>query len=83
MGEHSEEENSGNEMMVRSDFLFDCLTAWHCPASQKDKRQNFKLFTFCDSWWQGYRRDDSRETATFPSSLVECVCVCMHVCLCL
>lgn len=27
--ECSEEENRGTETMVRSDFVFDCLTAWH------------------------------------------------------
>lgn len=63
-----------------------CLIAWLAGAAQhwgriKDETSNFSL-----SMTAGGRDtdgDDSRETARFPSSLVECVhaCLCLFVCL--
>lgn len=76
--ERWEEENRGTEMMERSDFVFDCLTGWNCPALRKDKRQNFRLFTFGDSWWQRYRRGRQQRDSEI-SILISGVCACMPV----
>lgn len=72
------EENRGAQTMVRSDSVFDCL---ELSSIERIKDENFKLFTFSDSWWQRYRRG-WQQRARLPSSLVECACMLVSGCVC-
>lgn len=62
-----------------------CLIAWLPGTAQhweriKDKASNFLLFVTAGG--RDTDRNDSRETARFPSSLVECVHACMPLLVC-